>query len=97
MNGGNILVPIQPSGQSFQITNGFNAGMQQGIYPSYQNRMNTPFQPRFQQSTNIPNIPQENFIPRKIGQVGGVDVLSTRPFTDSSSSNSRKDRIDISF
>jgi hypothetical protein len=71
-------------GQNFpNATNGFNHG--QGAFPgSYQNRMSSPgFQPRFpqqltpQQSQNIP--PPGGFVPRKIGQVNGVDVLTTRP------------------
>jgi len=71
------LVPIQPSGPGFPgNTNGFQ---QQGVYPSYQNRINPQFQPRFGQPPPTTNIPQGNFVPRKIGQVGGVDVLSTRP------------------
>lgn len=84
VNGGSMLVPIQPGGASFQNTNGFS-GQQQGNFSgsNFQNRMNTPFQPRFPQHQQAASVPQSNFVPRKIGQVGGVDVLSTRPATES--------------
>ena len=80
-NGSSILVPLQTGNQNFPpSTNGFN-GHSGNSYPSgYQNRMNTPYQPRFQQQQQSQNVPPPtNFVPRKIGQVGGVDVLSTRP------------------
>lgn len=88
---GTGIVPIQseggPGGQIFTNgTNGFNNGLggPQGSFPgNYQNRMNGAgggpgFQARFPQPQSQ-NIPPCNFVPRKIGQVGGVDVLSTRP------------------
>lgn len=74
-----ILMPVQSGGSNF--TNGFTNGHSQSFNSSgFQPRMNTQYQPRFQQqqqqqSSNIAG----NFVPRKIGQVGGVDVLSSRP------------------